>query len=368
MQQLAKIMGILLVCVIACGAVSFGALFVISGGQPVSYVQTSLIRISLESRRDELNTPIGTDDTPLRFTVESGDTPAVIARNLQASSLIRDASLFVDYVRVEGLDVELEAGTYFLNQTQTLPEIAQVLTDSRNASIAFRVFEGSRLEEISDMIDATPLFNFSGADFLSVAVADETVNSEFIETMGIPRGASLEGFMAPDSYILPPNITAIGLRDTLLDQFDAIIDDQLIRDAQSSGLTLFEVVTIASIVEREAVWDDENAMIAGVYLNRLSIGMKLDADPTVQYGLNGTRDDTWWPQITLADYQSVNSPYNTYITTGLPPGPIANPGIAAIRSVIYPASSDYFYFRARCDQSGYHNFAESFEEHLANAC
>jgi UPF0755 protein len=95
--------------------------------------------------------------------------------------------------------------------------------------------------------------------------------------------------------------------------------------------------------------------------------MKLDADPTAQYGI-GLENGSWWPQITVEDYQGVLSPYNTYRVTGLPPGPIANPGEAAIRAAITPQRSDYLYFRARCDGSGYHNFAETFDEHIANAC
>jgi UPF0755 protein len=108
-------------------------------------------------------------------------------------------------------------------------------------------------------------------------------------------------------------------------------------------------------------------MIAGVYRNRLDIGMKLDADPTVQYGL-GFQDGSWWPQITQADYSGVISDYNTYLRSDLPPGPIANPSLSAIQGTVYPVESEYLFFRAACDGSGFHNFARSFEEHLANGC
>jgi UPF0755 protein len=115
------------------------------------------------------------------------------------------------------------------------------------------------------------------------------------------------------------------------------------------------------------VHPEENAKIAGVYRNRLDRGMKLDADPTVQYGI-GFKDGTWWPQITQDDYTNVISDYNTYLIPGLPPGPIANPGLSAILGAVYPETSDYLYFRAACDGSHYHNFARTFEEHLANGC
>ena len=124
---------------------------------------------------------------------------------------------------------------------------------------------------------------------------------------------------------------------------------------------------MASIVQREAVRVDEMPLIAGVYFNRLTTGMKMDADPTVQYALGKSRGD-WWAQITQADYQNVNSIYNTYINLGLPPSPIASPGLDAIRASIYPEASDYFYFRADCRDDGYHEFARTFAEHLANGC
>jgi UPF0755 protein len=172
----------------------------------------------------------------------------------------------------------------------------------------------------------------------------------------------------PDTYVLPPNITALELRDTILENFETQVGRQFATDAQTQGFTLRDIVTLASIAEREAVHNDEHPMIAGVYRNRLNIGMNMDADPTVQYGLQGQRDNNWWPQITQDDYRSVISPYNTYINNGLPPGPISNPGLSAIRAALNPASSDYLYFRARCDGSNYHVFAMTFDEHVGNGC
>jgi UPF0755 protein len=135
------------------------------------------------------------------------------------------------------------------------------------------------------------------------------------------------------------------------------------------GLTLYQAVTLASIVEREAVVDDERPLIAGVYLNRHRIGMKLDADPTVQYALGYQSDQqNWWKRgLTLEDL-AVDSPYNTYVYTGLPPGPIASPGLDSLAAVVYPEASDYLYFRATCDGSGRHVFARTLEEQVANAC
>ena len=281
--------------------------------------------------------------------------------------MIGDTQLFLDFARVESLDRRFEAGTYFLAPAQSVAEIALTLTDSSASYIPFRILEGSRLEEVAEWIDGNAYFAFAGADFLPLVTADAPIPAEFAAWAGIPLGASLEGFLFPDTYQLPPDVSPAGLRDILLSTFRERVGDQLRGAALAQGLSLRDVVTLASIVEREAVWPDEHAMIASVYRNRLAIGMRLEADPTVQYGLHGQRG-RWWPNITRADYSQVNSPYNTYLRGGLPPGPIASPGLSAIQAVITPADSPYLYFRAACDNSHYHNFAITFEEHLQNGC
>lgn len=367
---MSRLIQILILALIAVGLIAtilFGIVFVRSGGQPIDFIQTEIIRFSLRSRENDLNRPLGTDETPVRFTVRPGDPPAVIAQKLYSASLISDPDLFVDYVRVSDLDVELEAGTYFPNQAMTIPQIAQMLTDSRSSSIPFRILEGWRMEEIAAAIDSNRLFGFTGSDFLRVVGPGAAVDPAFADAVGLPPGASLEGFLFPDTYQLPPEITPEGLRDTLTQTFLSRIDPQLIADAESQGLTLYQVVTLASIIQRESVRPDENPRIASVYRNRLEIGQKLDADPTVQYGI-GFKDGTWWPQITQDDYTQAVHDYNTYLRAGLPPGPIANPGLSAIRAAVYPEETSFFYFRAACDGSGYHNFARTFEEHVANAC
>jgi UPF0755 protein len=135
------------------------------------------------------------------------------------------------------------------------------------------------------------------------------------------------------------------------------------------GLTLHQAVTLASIVEREAVVDDEMPLIASVFINRLTFGMQLEADPTVQYALGYDQaGGSWWRTPLSAADLSVASDYNTYANFGLPPGPIAAPSLEALRAVAFPASSSFYFFQAGCDGSGRHVFAETYEEHLANNC
>ncbi len=367
MGRFIRFMVVIIGLLVIMAVVGAGALFVVSGGQPVDFVQKAIIQFSLSSRQDDLNRSVSDDATPIRFTVNTGDTPPLIARNLVNTNLILDADLFVDYVRLNDLDRQLEAGTYFLNKSQTLIQIAVALTDSRSSQFPFRILEGWRLEEIVAMIDDNPYFSFSGAEFLGVVGPGAQVDPSFAAQVGLPPGASLEGFLYPDTYQLPAEVTAIMLRDILTQAFIEKIGTQIPLDAAAQGLTVFQAVTLASIVQREAVHPDEQPMIASAYRNRLAINMRLEADPTVQYGI-GFQNGSWWPRITAADYTNAVSPYNTYLNDGLPPGPIASPGLTAIQAAVYPAQSDFFYFRADCRGDGYHDFAQTFEEHLANGC
>jgi UPF0755 protein len=353
-----------LVGLLICGI----TVFAISGGRIGDFVQTQLALFRLNARQTDLSRALGTDNTPLRFTINPGETPRIIAQNLIAAGLIDDPDLFLDFVRAYGIDVQLEAGIFFLYRTQTIPQIANALTDSASSQFAFRILEGQRLEEVAfQLIDGNRFFGFTGADFMAVAGPGTLQDAAFAQFVGLPGGASLEGFLFPNTYQLPAAVTPTLLRDTLLDQFVVRVGTDMPSQAAEQGLTLYQLVTLASIVQREAVRVDEMPLIAGVYRNRLRIGMKLDADPTVQYGI-GFRGGSWWPQITIDDYSTALSPYNTYLNNGLPPGPIASPGIAAINAALTPQPSEFFYFRARCDGSGYHTFAATFQEHLANAC
>ena len=156
---------------------------------------------------------------------------------------------------------------------------------------------------------------------------------------------------------------------TILRNFDNQVNAEIRAGFANQGLGLFEAVTLASMVEREAINDEEMPMLASVFYNRLLVNQRLASDPTVQYALGyNTEQGTWWTNpLSLADLE-IDSPYNTYLYPNLPPGPICNPGLAAMRAVAFPAQTPYYYFRAACDGSGNHLFAETFEQHLANEC
>jgi UPF0755 protein len=356
------LMGALAIVVTVVGLVA------LSGESPADFARALLARASLNGREADLAPVNPTDSTPIRIEVVSGTGALAIAEQLRQAGLIRDADLFVSYVRAEGISGDLEAGTYFLTPAQSLPDIALALTDSRSSFIPFRVLAGWRVEQIAEAIDSNPLFTFDGAAFLAAVNTGAGASPAFLRETGLTVGQSVEGFLYPDTYQLPPTLDAAGLVNTLTEAFlNRGLGIEGVANLRAQGRSVSEAVMLASIVQREAVRTEEMRAIAGVYSNRLNIGMKLDADPTVQYALGNTRGG-WWPQITRADYSGVASPYNTYLNTGLPPTPIANPGFDALWAAIMPESTPYFYFRADCRDDGYHDFAVTYEEHLANGC
>lgn len=305
----------------------------------------------------------------VRFRVQAGETAAAVGQRLLAAGIIADAAFFERYMARNGLITQIEPAIYFFSPAQHVGEIAHRLTDAAASVIPLQITPGMRLEEIAQAIDeSVHPFAFRGADFLYLVGQGAAVTPEFRALTQLPIGASLEGFFLPQFQRLSPDISAQELRDLLLEAFPKVLaETTLPQEAAAQGWTIYEAVTLAAIVEREALYAEEFGAIAGVYRNRLAHRWRLEADPTVQYALQGTRG-RWWPQISPADYSNVVSPYNTYLQVGLPPGPIASPSLAAIEAALRPEDSDYFFFRARCDGSGTHVFAVTYEEHLANGC
>jgi UPF0755 protein len=181
------------------------------------------------------------------------------------------------------------------------------------------------------------------------------------------RKQDLEGYLFPGTYTVSRTTTTKALLDMLTTAFEKAITSELQTGFEKQGLSVDQAVRLASIIEREAIIDSEKPLIASVFLNRLAIGMKLEADPTVQYAL-GFKQGTWWTNPLSADNLETDSPYNTYLYPGLPPGAICNPDLESLKAVAFPTQTTYYYFRATCDSSGLHNFAETFEEHVGNQC
>jgi UPF0755 protein len=299
------------------------------------------------------------------FRVELGTSPTTITRQLEQNGLVANSAILRDYLVYTGLDTTIQAGDYRLSPRMSPLEIAQILQDATPSEVIFNVLPGWRLEEIATALPTSGL-TFAPEDFMLAAMNPSPGNAIVAE---IGKDATLEGFLFPDSYTVPRNISAQAFVNLLVERFISKVDNDLRQGFARQGLSLDEAVILASIVQREAVVEEEMPMISSVFLNRLNAGIKLDADPTVQYALGyNPEQNTWWTNPLSADDLQTNSPYNTYLNWGLPPGPIANPGLKALQSVAFPAQTPYFFFRAACDGSGRHLFAETFEQHVRNAC
>ena len=344
-----------------------------SYGPPSPYLnawQRFSYSASLLWNAGDLTIPRDPDGSPQIFVIETGESVFTISSHLQAAGLIRDAYTFRVYLVWTGLDTSVQAGDYELSPAMTAIEIAHALQDATPSDVTFGVLPGWRMEEIAAALPTSGL-DITPEAFLSAARAP-SAPLDFL-----PAGVSAEGFLFPDTYTLPRSTTADQLVSVLLQDVTFHLTPELSDGFTRQGLSLYQGVILASIVQREAIQEDEQPVIASVFLNRIAIGMKLDSDPTVQYalGYNGsavgyhnTAQGTWWTNpLSLADLQ-VNSPYNTYLYPGLPPAPISNPGTAALTAVANPAQTTYYFFVARCDGSGLHNFAETFEQHQQNIC
>jgi UPF0755 protein len=309
-----------------------------------------------------LTNPLNPQGQQQSFQVQQGEPIETVAARLQQSGLIRDAGALRDYLIYTGLDISVQAGNYKVSPAMSIVDVAHLMQDATPSEVTFVVIPGWRMEEIAESLptsglDITP-YNFAAA-VEALHPGYEFLNGE----------ASSEGFMYPDSYVLPRSTTVNELIDTMLLDFSLHLTPDLSDGFSHQGLSVYQAVTLASIIQREMMHSSEGPMIASVYLNRLRKGMKLDADPTVQYALGyNALQRTWWTNpLTVLDLQAPSN-YNTYLNDGLPPTPISNPSLEALQAVANPADSPYFYFSARCDGSGYHQFAQTFEEHLKNLC
>jgi len=289
------------------------------------------------------------------FVISRGETAGSIAQRLEEAGFIRSALAFSFLLYDTGRETSLQSGTYTISAGLTPRELARVFEKARSEQAVLRIIEGWRLSETAAAVNkAFP--SISADDFAKAAVVGQRQNTVLA---GLPADTSLEGFLFPDTYFFKPSATATQIVDALLDQFELRVGQTLRQAAVDRKTTIYDIVKLGSIVEREARDRGESATIAGVYTNRLDIGMKLDADPTVQYALGD------WKELSLADLET-DSPYNTYRVAGLPPTPICSPGQAALEGAAKPEKNPYFYFVAKNDGTGDHAFAKTLEEHEAN--
>ena len=289
------------------------------------------------------------------FVIARGESIGNIARRLQSEGFIRSSLAFIYVLYDTGREDSLQSGTYTISAGLTPRELSQVFEKAPGEQAVLRIIDGWRLSQVATAVNkAFP--GISKDDFLKAAVVGERHNTVLV---GLKPDQPLEGFLFPDTYFFKPTASSAEIVDTLLDQFEQRAGQVLRQSAVDNKTTIYDIVKLASIVEREARDRKESPTIAGIYANRLKIGMKLDADPTIQYAIGE------WRELTLADLE-IDSPYNTYKVAGLPPTPICNAGEAALQAAAKPADVPYFFFVAKNDGTGDHAFAKTIEEQEAN--
>jgi UPF0755 protein len=282
------------------------------------------------------------------FDVKSGQRAPQVADALKTAGLIRDRNAFLTYINFHGLRSRLKAGSYSLDSAMSGQRIAGVLTEGKATANRLVIPEGYRLSQIRQLLVEK---GFSGVDFdaaLAAPHAQAVLGSR-------PAGVNLEGYLFPDSYTIGASTTPANLVDAMIDNFGQRVGPDYVKAFQSQGLTLHQGLTLASIVEREVNNAADRPIVAQIFLKRLRDKMPLGSDVTVEYA------------STLAGVPfnlDLDSPYNTRKFSGLPPGPICNPGLSALDAVAKPATTDYTYFLSGKDGKTY--FAKTYAEHQQN--
>jgi len=362
----------LVVLLFAVAAVVLGGSYLLGGSSTeevdtesiqMSSLERTLIGIYLNVRKSDTQSPASSDSTALVFTINPGETAATIAPRLQREGLVADSQLFLYVVRYRGVDAQLEAGEYELRPSMTMEEIIDTLQHGRLRDVTVTIPEGKRAEEVAALLEGSGAVD---SETFMAMVRSGSAAYDFLSDRPADAPSSVEGYLFPETYRIPVDYDAAQILDLLLFTFGERFTAEMRQAAADSGMTVHQVVTLASIVEREAVVAEERPIIASVYLNRLEQGMYLQSDPTAQYAL-GYQEDTgqWWKiPMSLEEDVQVDSPYNTYMYPNLPPGPICSPGLASIQAVLEPAETPYLFFFSKFD--GSHAFAETYEEHLRN--
>ncbi len=284
---------------------------------------------------------------PVQVTIAPGDSPRRAAERLAEKGVIRAPLLFLSLARLQGKDRLIRAGEYRFHTSMTPEQVLERLC--RGVVVLHRVTipEGWTVAQIAAALEREGLASRE-------AILEASRDPELLRGLGI-EGPSLEGYLFPDTYRFAKGLSAREILRAMVRRFHEVYDPRLRARQAEAGWSLQEVVTLASIVEKETGRKEERPLVARVLINRLRKGMPLQCDPTVIYGIEGfdgnlTREDLRRP-----------TPYNTYVIKGLPPGPICNPGLDSLRAVLYPAEGNFLYFVSRND--GTHRFSTTLREH-----
>jgi UPF0755 protein len=293
-----------------------------------------------------MNAPPGGAGTAFPFVVSQGERVQSVAGNLERRGYVRSGYFFASLVRISGKARSIKAGEYELRGDMRATDIIRVLSRGEVATERFTVPEGLHIGQVAEILDSDGIV--PSEEFIK-ACSDQRL----LQKYGIPF-ASAEGFLFPDTYVVAKGLGAAQIAERMIRKFFDVLAAMPFTDYDRDELR--RVVIIASLVEKEAKLDDERALISAVFFNRLRRGKRLESCATVQYILQKPKE-----RLLFSDLK-VDSPYNTYLHPGLPPGPISNPGRKSLAAAARPAAVGYLFFVSKMD--GSHHFSSTYEEHL----
>lgn len=292
-------------------------------------------------------------DEAVIVTIEEGTGTSSIADTLKEAGIIKNTAGFKAYVKKEGIANKLRAGKYEFSGRITLADVCRQLLSNNNLSdTKVTIPEGLTIQQTAAKFAAA--CDITVEDFLNYA---QTADFSYVYLPPAGTENRLEGFLFPETYFVSENSTAEDIVDMLIAQFDSIWTEEYAQRTAAMDLSAPELITMASLVEKEAVIEADRPTIAGVFYNRLKLNMPLQSCASIQYLLGEPKERLLYSDL------AIESPYNTYKNTGLPPGPIASPGLSSIKAALYPEDTDYIYFVAKPDKS--HHFSKTLAEHNA---
>ena len=283
----------------------------------------------------------------IKITINHGESLSVISKKLLKKGVITNENIFEVATKIRGLDTSIPVGTFLMQNVKVNHNIINHLVFGNPERKKVTLLEGWNIKQTSNHLSKEMGFDYN-------TIVEIINNTSFINSLGI-KSQSLEGYLYPDTYYFFEGENVNSVIKRLVKEYKYFWTDSNITKASSISLTQHQILTLASIIEGEAIYDSERPIISAVYHNRLKRGMKLQADPTVQYIIKDG------PRRLLIKDLRIKSPYNTYLYEGLPPGPINSPGFKSLSAALYPDKNDYLYFVAKGD--GYHTFSKNEKEH-----
>lgn len=327
---------------------------VILFGSAISFIHT------------KINMPLTAECEDVRFLVKKGDGAEQIAKNLEREGLVNNDFYFLYYIGVMRTSKNLQAGEYLLSGCMSIREIAdKIISGKTSNEVTVTIPEGFGLDEIEKKCQV------SGIGCQVSGIKAEGYKTEYSFLEDAPANATLEGYLFPDTYFFDRNSNAEDILRKMLDNFDNKLTENFRSDIKNQGKSIYEIVTMASLVEKEIRSREDRRIVSGILWKRLEIGIPFQVDATIMYikaksekspeaNLANGGQEAKNEEITYEDLK-IDSPYNTYKYKGLPPGPIANPGLDSIEAAIYPKGTEYFYYLSKPD--GETVFSKTLEEH-----